>query len=92
MTAAGLPLTAMEDSVKRIYRTVAGVVVLAAVVILFGGQAIAYMKAGYPADAIQREALDRCAAADSHFLRFSAKDRSSCYHTSHIDVEAANLR
>jgi hypothetical protein len=78
--------------VKRLYRVIAGGVVLAAVVILFGGQAIAYMKAGYPSDAIRREALDRCSAADIHFLRFSAKDRTDCYKTSHLEGETANLR
>src|SRR5665213_2851592 len=71
----------MEESVKRFYRATVGGVVLVAVIILFGGQAIAYVKAGYPSDAIRREALDHCAAADIHFLRFSEKDRTDCYKT-----------
>jgi len=82
----------MEESVKRLYRAIAGGVVLAAVVILFGGQAIAYMKAGYPSDVIRREALDRCAAADIHFLRFSEKDRTDCYKTSHLEGGTINPR
>lgn len=66
------------------FSTLAGIVVLAAVVVLFGTQAIAFVKAGYPPNSIQREALDRCAAADVHFLRFSAKDRTDCYKTAHL--------
>ncbi|HEY1798624.1 MAG TPA: hypothetical protein VGG57_21105 [Stellaceae bacterium] len=62
-----------------------GILVLAAVVILFGTQAIAYVKAGYPPDSIQREVLDHCAAADSHFLRFSVKDRAECYKSAHLN-------
>jgi hypothetical protein len=71
---------------------VAGIVVLVAVVILFGTQAIAFVRAGYPPDTIRREALDRCAAADTHFLRFSAKDRTDCYKTAHLEGETAMLR
>jgi hypothetical protein len=62
-----------------------GIAVLAAVVIFFGTKAIALVKAGYPPDTIKREALDRCAAADTHFLRFSAKDRIDCYKTAHLN-------
>lgn len=82
----------MEDDVTRWYSLLAGVVVLAAVVILFGTQAIAFMKAGYPADTIRREALDRCAAADIHFLRFSEKDRADCYKTAHLEGESGVMR
>ena len=77
---------------KHWYRMAAGVVVLAAVVTFFGTQAVAYVKAGYPHDTIKREALDRCAAADTHFLRFSAKDRTDCYKTAHLDGESGVMR
>jgi hypothetical protein len=70
----------------------AGVVVLAAVVILFGTQAIAFVKAGYPTDTIRREALDHCAAADIHFLRFSAQDRTDCYKSAHLEGESGVVR
>ncbi len=71
----------------RWYSMLAGGIVLAAVVFLFGTHAVAFVKAGYPSDTIRREALARCAAADTHFLRFSAKDRIDCYKTAHLDGE-----
>ena len=76
----------------RWYSMLAGGIVLAAVVILFGTQAIAFVKAGYPPDTIRREALDRCAAADIHFLRFSAKDRIDCYKSAHLEGETGVVR
>ena len=76
---------------KRIYRMIAGAIVLVAVVVFFGDQAIALVKSGYPPDLIRREALDRCAAADSHFLRFLAKDRGDCYKSAHMEGETAAL-
>jgi hypothetical protein len=82
----------MEDGVTRWYSMLTGGVVLAAVVILFGTQAIAFVKAGYPHDTIRREALDRCASADIHFLRFSEKDRTDCYKSAHLEGETGVLR
>ena len=38
------------------------------------------------------ELLDRCAAADIHFLRFSEKDRTDCYKTSHLEGGTINPR
>jgi len=92
VTALGKPPPVREDGVTRWYSMLAGVVVLAAVIILFGTQAIAFVKAGYPPDTIKREALDRCAAADIHFLRFSAKDRTDCYKTAHLDGQTGVMR
>ncbi len=74
---------------RRWYSMVAGGIALVVVILFFGSQAIAFMKAGYPPDTIKREALDRCAAADSHFLRFSAKDRIDCYRTAHPEAETS---
>jgi len=84
-------MPAREASVKRIYRAGAGSIVLAAVVILFGSHAIAFVKSGFPPDSIRREALDRCAAADSHFLRYLAKDRVECYRSVHLETETAAI-
>jgi len=78
--------------VTRWYSMLAGAVVLAAVVFLFGTHAVAFVKAGYPSDTIRREALARCAAADIHFLRFSAQDRTDCYKTAHLEVESGVVR
>jgi len=90
--APGNPQPVRESGVRRWYSMLAGVVVLAAVVILFGTQAIAFVKAGYPSDTIRREALDRCAAADIHFLRFSEKDRADCYKTAHLEGASGVMR
>ena len=75
----------------RIYRRIAGAVVLATLVVSFGNHAIAFVKSGYPTNSIRREALDRCAAADSHFLRYLAKDRGECYRSAHFQIEAVSV-
>ncbi len=62
---------------KPTIRIIGGVAILAIVAVLFGQQAI------------KREALARCAAADPHFVRFSQRDRTECYQTAHLPVTAA---
>ena len=76
---------------KRPYvRVAGGLAVLAVLMALFGGKAVGYVLAGYPKDAFKREALARCASADPHFLRFSARDRAECYATAHLPLTAAS--
>jgi hypothetical protein len=73
---------------KRVSNVISGVTVLAAAAVFCGPQTIAFVKAGYPTDTPRREALDRCAAANTHFLRFSAEDRMTCYHIAHIPSDS----
>jgi len=63
---------------------ISGFAVLTATAVFFGPQTVEFVKAGYPTDTVRSEALNRCAAANSHFLRFSAEDRDQCYHVAHI--------
>lgn len=46
---------------------------------LIHGNALATIRAAYPADAVKRGALHRCAEMDAEFSRFSAADRDVCY-------------
>ena len=73
-------------------RIAGGLAVLTVLVALFGGKAVGYVLAGYPKDAFKREALSRCASADPHFLRFSARDRAECYATAHLPLATASAR
>lgn len=75
--------------VKPYVRIGGGLIVLAVLVALFGSKAVGYVLAGYPKDTIKREALNRCASADPHFLRFSARDRADCYATAHLPLATA---
>jgi hypothetical protein len=38
----------------------------------------------YPYDHAKREALARCEAGDTHFVRFLASDRNACYLGVHL--------
>lgn len=38
----------------------------------------------YPYDYAKRAALAKCEAGDPHFLRFSARDRNTCYLGVHL--------
>lgn len=45
----------------------------------------------YPTDFVKREALARCTANDTHFVRFSSQDRDNCYAGLHVPGYAQTL-
>ena len=69
---------------------VISVVVAATLVTLYGRQAIALVRDAYPSDPARAEALNRCAAGDPHFIRFSERERDGCY--AHFPNGMAGLR
>jgi hypothetical protein len=44
-----------------------------------GGDVFGSVRAAYPADPIEREALTRCGQVGAKFSRFSQNDRDTCY-------------
>jgi hypothetical protein len=57
-------------------------VVGAPIFLLAGGPAT--IAEAYPYDHAKREALAKCEAGDSHFVRFLAADRNACYLGLHL--------
>ena len=67
---------------------IAGILTVAVVAVVFGTHAVAFVTGAYPADGLQAAALDRCAAGNRDFLRFSERQRAACYARVHL-VESA---
>ncbi len=56
-----------------------GAIAVAIVVALLNLGGIQFVRDAYPADPFKAEALAKCIAADSGFVRFFAYERSRCY-------------
>jgi len=54
--------------IPKLKAKIAGILVVAIVVALYGTRAVASVTDAYPADRIQATALDRCAARNSQFF------------------------
>jgi len=62
--------------VKPVHFIVLGIVVVCALAV-YGANSLAFD--AYPKDRLRAEALDRCASGNTHFFRFSEREREECY-------------
>jgi hypothetical protein len=63
---------------------VAAIITVVAVPVLVLAGVPTKIADAYPYDYAKREALARCEAGDSHFIRFLARDRAACYAGLHL--------
>ncbi len=63
---------------KPVHFVVLGIVVVCALAV-YGANSLAFVLDAYPKDRLRAEALDRCASGNTHFFRFSEREREECY-------------
>lgn len=61
--------------------------------VLIHGDVVGSIRAAYPSDLAQRDALHRCGQMDAEFSRFSEHDRDTCYRAMlPASARASNLQ
>jgi hypothetical protein len=69
------------------------VVVLVVVAgVIYGRHAVGFFANAYPQDRTFAEALDRCAAGDPQFVRFSERARQGCYLKAGVPTNTASAQ
>jgi len=66
------------------WRPAFGVLAAVAALAVAGSGAWSMISDAYPTDFVKREALARCTANDTRFVRFSSQDRDNCYAGLHV--------
>jgi len=64
--------------VKPVHFLILGIVIACAIG-TYGATSLAFVLDAYPRDRLHAQALDRCASGNTHFFRFSEREREECY-------------